>query len=326
MSLIKVSSAKNASHLAGDTSFFAKHETFHPRFGWIKKGYDAVAEKTEIFSLADSHIMLGLGKNMAAAIKYWCSAFKVIEPAQAADGGGKLLSGEYRTTEFGELLFDGESGWDPWLENPASLWLLHWNLLKAPSQATAWHVVFNEFAKTEFTADDLHTELARFRNKSGLSVADSSLHKDLLCILRMYATGGQNDEKAPKDFIGEESLACPFVELGLIQRTYDSRYYQFRLGSKPNLPPEIIVAAALDYVAKACAAGQRTISIANLLYSASCPGLVFKLTENALCAALEEVSRKNDKIFLTDSAGLVQFSFNGDPVELSRTILNDYYA
>lgn len=318
MSLTKVDSLNTANKIVGETAFFAKHETFHPRYGWLKKGFDAVAKRNDMFSLADSHILLGVGRNMASAIKYWCSAFKVISPVRTDEHRAV----GYYPTEFGKLLLTN-AGWDPWLENPASLWLLHWHLLKTPSRATAWHFVFNQSRKTEFTEQDLRSELARFCIQSNLSVADSSLHKDLLCILRMYA--GQNDDESPKNFAGDDSLACPFVELNLIQQTNDSRYYQFRHGAKANLPPEVIVAAALDYAAL-LAPGQKTISTSNLLYQPGSPGLIFKLTESALCAAIEEVSRKHDVITLTDSAGLVQLSFDGDPHLLTQMILNDYYA
>lgn len=318
MSSTKLRSLNNATPVAENTAFFAKHETFHPRFGWIKKGFDAVSEKPHIFSLADSHILLGVGKNMASAIKYWCSAFKAIDSVKT-DG---LRSVEYHPTEFGKFLL-ADAGWDPWLENPASLWLLHWHLLKMPCRATAWFFVFNQSRKTEFTEQDLFSELENFCNQSNINVADSSLHKDLLCILRMYA--GQSESESPKNSNGEESLVCPFVELGLIQQTNDSRYYQFRHGAKSNLPAEVIVAAVLDYVATTTP-GQKTVSTSNLLFQPGSPGLIFKLTESALCAAIEEVNRINKRITLTDSAGLVQVSFDGDPVKLMKTILDNYYA
>jgi hypothetical protein len=139
----------------------------------------------------------------------------------------------------------------------------------------------------------------------------------------MYA--GHTSSELLKNSASEESLACPFVELGLIQQTNDSKYYQFRQGAKANLPAEVIVVAALDYAAT-IAPEQRTISTSNLLYQIGSPGLIFKLTESALCAAVEEVSHKNTNISLTDSAGLVQLAFNDEPFSLIQMILNNYYA
>jgi hypothetical protein len=293
---------------------FARHETFHPRFGWVKKGFEAVAEDAEIFLREDSHIRLGVGKNMANSIRYWCSAFKVIEPLQV---NGSRSRGS-QASQFGErLLSDG--GWDPYLEDTASLWLLHWNLLKSPCQATAWRFVFDEFRKTEFTSEDLLRELATFRDGLGIKASDSSLSKDLSCILRMYV------EQPQKKQVTEETLDCPFVELGLIQRAGDSRHYGFRVGAKSNLSSAVIVAAALEYVA-ASDSGQRTISIASLTYGSGSPGLAFKLTESAICHAIEEIRNRPGGVSLTDSAGLVQMSFQDDPLRLSQRILKQYYT
>ena len=53
---------------------FARHETFHPRFGWLKKGYDAAVKNNNIFLEEDAAVTLGVGKNMVRSIRYWCSA------------------------------------------------------------------------------------------------------------------------------------------------------------------------------------------------------------------------------------------------------------
>lgn len=94
-------------------SVFARHETFHPRFGWLKKGFDAAKKNSEIFLQEDATVHLGVGKNMVRSIRYWCNTFKVLEGDKPSEFGSKLLD---------------DRGWDPFCENPASLWLLHWNL------------------------------------------------------------------------------------------------------------------------------------------------------------------------------------------------------
>lgn len=292
---------------------FARHETFHPRFGWIKKGFDAVVEDNEVFLSTHAHIRLGVGKNMAAAIRYWCSACNVIEPLPSDD----TRTRGNRPSQFGVLLL-GERGWDTYLEDPASLWLLHWNLLKSPCQATAWWFAFDEFRKADFTRDDLLQGLVAYRDKLGLRVQDSSLEKDVSCLLRMYI------EQPQKKAITEETLDCPFVELGLIQRAGDAQHYTFRIGSKANLPGAVIVAAALEFVASSDG-GQRTVSLTSLTYGQGSPGLAFKLTESAICQAIEEISLKPGGVALTDTAGLVQMSFQEEPLRLAHRILKHYY-
>jgi hypothetical protein len=294
--------------------FFARHETFHPRFGWIKKGYDAVDEDHEVFLSEDSHIRLGVGKNMSQSIRYWCSAFKVIDAIQVGDSRARVNT----PSDFGRRLLADE-GWDPWLEDPASLWLLHWHLLKTPCHATAWFFVFNEFHNAEFSSEDIFSELRRYRDGLGLKISDSSLEKDVSCILRMYV------EQPRKRHAGEETLDCPFVDLGLVQRSGDSRHYTFRVGAKSNLPPAVVVASALEYVA-AADPSQRTVSISKLAYGSGSPGLAFKLTESAVCQAVEEIGKKGGGVALTDSAGLMQMSFGERPDKLALKILKRYYA
>lgn len=291
---------------------FARHETFHPRFGWLKKGFDAVVRDPEIFGREDAHIQLGVGKNMGLSIRYWCTAFKLIEVGES-DGRRGLSA----PTEFGIRLI-GEGGWDQYLEDIASLWLLHWNLLKSPCQATAWRFIFDEFRKADFMRDDLLRELAAYRDKLGLRVQDSSLDKDVTCLLRMYV------EQPQKKAITEETLDCPFVELGLIQQAGDARHYAFRIGAKANLPAAVIVAAALEFVASSDA-GQHTVSLASLTYGQSSPGLAFKLTESAICQAIEDISLKPGGVALSDTAGLVQMSFQEEPLRLAQRILKHYY-
>lgn len=314
MSNVRVSSRSVAIKEENRANYsFARHETFHPRFGWIKKGFDAVAERSDVFLSEDANIRLGVGKNMAASIRHWCSAFKVIEPLPPGDGRAR----GHRPTQFGELLL-AENGWDTYLEDAASLWLLHWNLLKAPCQATAWRFIFDEFRKADFTRDDLLRELAAYRDKLGLKIQDSSLEKDVTCLLRMYV------EQPQRKQVTEETLDCPFVELGLIQRAGDAQHYAFRVGAKANLPAAVIVAAALEFVASGDQ-GQRTVSIASLTYGQGSPGLAFKLTESAICQAIEDVGRKPGSIMLTDTAGLVQMSFQDEPLRLAQRILNHHY-
>jgi len=316
MNNFSAAGSKTARTEDGNVKYaFARHETFHPRFGWIKKGLDAVAANPGIFLQEDAHITLGVGKNMAQAIRYWCAAFKVIEQERAANGGNR----GYIASRFGGLLLAEDDGWDQFLENPASLWLLHWNLLKMPCLATAWRFVFNEFRQADFSGDDLMRELTTYRDGLGIKVSDSSLNKDLTCLLRMYV------EQPQKKQITEETLDCPFVELGLIQRAGDTKHYAFRIGTKSNLPAEVVVVAALEYVA-ALAPGQKTVSIANLTYGDGSPGLAFKLTESALCQAIEEVSNKPGGVSLTDSAGLVQMSFQDAPEKLALKLLKYYYS
>jgi hypothetical protein len=292
---------------------FARHETFHPRFGWLKKGFDKAYEDNAVFSKESAPVVLGVGKNMAKAIRYWCIAFKVVEETK---DNGKYV---HKPTNFAEKLL-GAGRWDPFLENPSSLWLLHWNLFKAPCYAPAWYFTFNELNKIDFSADDLLFSLREYRNKQFPSrkIRDSSLNKDVNCLLRMYV-----ERTGPKK-LKEDSLDCPFTDLGIINAYTDSKRFTFNFGYKPTLPPEIIVSACLEFAAS-FQDDVRTISISRLLYDVGSPGQAFKLTESSLSDAIETISMKAKDIYLTDTAGMIQFAYDSDPSDISEIILDGYY-
>jgi Protein of unknown function (DUF4007) len=282
---------------------FARHETFHPRFGWLKKGFDAVYGDPNIFLAEDAHIQLGVGKNMAKSIRYWCKAFKLTD-----DNG---------VTEFGQKLLS-EDGFDPYLEDSASLWLLHWQLLKPPCLATAWYFAFFLFRKNEFKVDEsLLSDLKIYSEQTfGSRIAESSLQKDATCLVRMYLS--QKD----KDSFNEDNLDCPFAELGLINKVGSNLV--FNIGQKPSLPPEIIVAACLDF-SNFVSPSTQTISLNRLLYEVGSPGMAFKITASVLCDAIEQVGRLCKAISLADTAGVTQISFTQEALELKQLLLNRYY-
>jgi hypothetical protein len=292
---------------------FARHETFHPRFGWLKKGFDKANNDNSVFSKESAPVVLGVGKNMIKAIRYWCIVFKVVDEVK---DNGKLV---HKPSVFGEKLLR-EGGWDPFLENPSSLWLLHWNLFKAPCYAPTWYFTFNELNKIDFSADDLLFSLKEYRDRRfpGKKILDSSLNKDVNCLLRMYV------EKTGQKYLKEDSLNCPFTDLEIINAYSDSKRFTFNFGNKPTLPPEIIVSACLDF-AVSFQDDARTISISRLLYDAGSPGQTFKLNESSLNDAIETVSKKAKDIYLTDTAGMIQFAYDSDPSQISERILNGYY-
>lgn len=302
---------QTAAPITGPT--FARHESFHPRFGWLKKGFDKASIDSSLFLREDAAVILGVGKNMVRAIRYWCNAFKVLD--ESNDSKARVTT----ATQFGSKLLEAD-GWDPFLETDGALWLLHWYLLSSPCQATTWEFVFSKLRQTEFTADDLLSHLTDYVKTlyASTSVAESSLKNDISCLLRMY---GQASEKVEAN---EETIVCPFVSLGLIEHIPNSKIYAFRIGAKPTLPPEIVVAACLQY-AHQTRLGQKSINLSHLLYDHLSPGQCFKLTESSLYSALEAVAIKNIGVLLSDTAGIAQLQFQDEPQLLAERLLDRYF-
>ena len=67
-------------------------------------------------------------------------------------------------SEFGQFLLSA-SGRDPYLEDPATLWLLHWQLLSHPTKCSTWKWAFSAMPSNESTrgtlVDGLVDELAQ---------------------------------------------------------------------------------------------------------------------------------------------------------------------
>ena len=294
---------------------FSRHETFHPRFGWIKKGFDRTCQDRKVFMEDNATTMLGVGKNMVHSIRYWCTAFKVLEEIQEKGGRAR----ELRPTLFGTKLL-ADNGWDPYLEDPGSLWLLHWYLLKPSCAAATWYFTFACFQRAEFSFESLFLALKDYAQSQfpKSNIADSSLQKDISCLTHMYVP-----LKGRANAI-EEMLDSPFATLGLLQPESDGKHFSFHTGYKSTLPPEIIVAACLEF-AGIVGKGEKTISISRLLYEEGSPGSLFKLTESVLCSAIEQIAQKDRCVSLSDSSGLIQMVFTDTPAILAESILDHYY-
>lgn len=73
--------ATDGSGYAAPRYGFSGHQTFPFRYSWLPKGVQAVGEDPEVFSRPDAFVRLGVGKNMAASIRFWCEALGLIRMA-----------------------------------------------------------------------------------------------------------------------------------------------------------------------------------------------------------------------------------------------------
>ena len=295
---------------------FARHETFHPRYGWFRKAYEAVGRHARMFTRDDAPIELGVGKNMVRAIRFWGTAAKLIEESPGSRRG---RSAAMVQTDLGCRLF-GEHGWDPYMEDPATLWLLHWLLLAPPCHLPVWWLAFNEFHAVEFADDQLeqvigaHLEATEWRTPH-----PSSLRKDVRALLRTYTPAARTARTAIDDI-----LDCPLRELRLIGRSEATDRYRFATGPKPSLPSAVVTFAALHHVER-IAPGARTVTVSHLVQESGGPGKAFKLTESQLREAIRSVAVKSANIELADVAGVPQLSWHGSPGETALAIMDDYY-
>jgi hypothetical protein len=292
---------------------FARHETFHPRYGWVKKAHDAAAADAGMFNRDDAVVRLGVGKNMVRAIRFWGLAFKAL--TDVAQSGSRTHLTVPST--FGHVLFS-ENGWDPYCELPGTLWLLHWSLLAPPCAVPVWWLALNEFSAIEFTAEELE-QFVLDCTRDWEAPHPSSIKKDVLCFLRMYAMG----QAVRATF--DDLVDCPFRELSLLRQSPTrSGAFRFLIGAKPALPPAIAAFACLDFVARTDSSAN-VVSVNRLVSEHGSPGRVFKLTEAELSRLLEQAAMVSPEIELTSAAGVPQIAFDDDPSGAATDVLRDHY-
>ncbi len=295
-----------------NSGFFARHETFCPRYGWLKKGFDGVLNDSDIFDAQDAIEKLGVGKNMVRAIRFWGVAFKIIEPDQ--ESGQQRLSGPMRATRFGERLLSDKNGWDPFLEDPGTLWLLHWKLFVPPIAATAWSYAINLGV---FSLKDLEQSLIDCKKMipETARYSDSSLEKDASCFTRMYA---------PPKKRTLEDVECPFTQLGLLLSGEKTQMFRFDTDIKPSLPNMIFLTACLDY-ARHSQSDLKTLGLNKIVYHMNSPGAVFKLSETDVGHRLEHAAENLDGVLFTESYGNRQLQFEQEPENLYWEVLTHYF-
>ena len=298
--------------------FFARHETFHPRYGWFRKAYAQVAQDPRAFFGNDAPVRIGVGKNMVRAIRFWGLAAKLIEEDPNSPNRRAL---DLRTTDLGDSLF-GKEGWDEYMEDPGTLWLLHWLLLAPPCHLPIWWIAFNSFHAVEFSDDQLESAVETQLDL----VADwrkphpSSRKKDVGALLRTYAPLEKTKRIAIDDL-----LDCPLRELDLIGRGPDPGRYRFALGTKTALPSEVLAYAVLDYIERTDTSGS-TVTLDRLTTEPGAPGCAFMLNESEMLAGLEPAVHRITGLEVVSVTGGVQLAWSADPRVLAREALDQYYG
>ena len=295
---------------------FSGHETFPFRYAWLKKGFDAASADGLAFSKDDAMTVLGVGKNMVRSIRHWCLAAGILEEIPVEKNSRTF---KVQPSDLGRAIFSDE-GWDPYLEDLGTLWLLHWQISSSFKRATTWFWAFSFFHEPEFSKEALVTSLLRWASASdSKQIAESSIRRDIDCFIRTYVPSRQSST-----LVLEDTLDCPFIELNLILETGDRHNYQFNRGLQSELPEGVLFFAILDYWSRMPGTA-KTLSLRDLCYQPGSPGRLFQLDEDSLAARLEGLSEwTKGKIVFDDNTGLKQLYRHGEVKPFS--ILKDHYS
>ncbi len=294
---------------------FTGHETFVVRTFWPKKGYDFI-KKEGNFSNDDTVVDLGVGKNMVASINYWMKALGLYDDEKK------------RLTDFADWIF-ADDGYDPFLEDLGTLWLLHYYLVKT-NYASIYNLIFNELRKERAVFNK--SQLKAFIKRKYLELEDNSINlntvdKDISVFTRLY--GRVDYQNMTKDF--EDEINSLMIELELISSTIEDEikegtnkrekveWFHLHGENRNTLPPAILLYTILDNFPDA-----RNIAINRLAIEPNSPGLVFLLSRDGLYKKIKEIESLYSGIILSETAGnLVLVLPEGFKKE---EILKDYYA
>lgn len=254
---------------------FSGHETFPLRYSWLPKAIRLAAKHPDLFGREDAVVLLGVGKNMVSSIRHWAETLRLLG---ARPNGGVIV------TPLGKALL-GKKGWDPYLEDPGTLWLLHWLLVSRKDRASTWYLTFTQYGGDLFRAGDLQAWLGRQLPANHKKVSPATLKRDVDVFIRTYVPSS-SQRRGP---VAEDTFDSPLTELALIQE-FESGVFRFVRGSRPQLPDEVLAFAIHEHWTR-IAASQKTIKFESLLFRPGSPGASFKFSESAFAERLENLPR-----------------------------------
>ena len=257
---------------------FAKHESFHIRDGWLRKGLEALQRDPGIFLNSEAPTILGLGKNMVRSLRFWMVATGLAEEIRE---GRRTIQ---RLTPFGEIVYEH----DRYLEEDATLWLVHYYLASNPREASTWYWFFNHFDRATFSKTEFVDALALWvrenADRTGVhkpQIARRSLERDFECLVKTYLPSGR--DRSPED-----TIECPLANLELLRIETGGRDPVYRL-LKPDvdrIDPLVLLYAMKGWLDRAGRGDQPELNFVEALREPGSAGRVFNLDASGLSTLL----------------------------------------
>ena len=306
---------------------FTGHDTFPLRYGWMYKAvnsliYKGNSEKGRDEQVHEAIVTLGVGRNMVNAIRYWAEMSGVLEAPLESKTRGTLT-----VSTLGHFIFSMDSAAgcvDPYLENIASVWLLHYRLNANNDHLTSYRYFFNysnfqSFEKKKLIDEVMSSCIALTGVEPG---RESTIKRDVDCFLHTYIKKTQSQKTVNEDY-----FSSPLSELGLITES-SSGYYVSELTDRKSLSAEIFAYALCDFIKNETEdSGVNTIDFDSLLSKPGSPGRIFRLSEQGLSHKLDEASLLQDGLISwVDSLGLRQILVADEVKKRPEFYLEMYYG
>lgn len=277
---------------------FSGHESFPCKSLWLKKGYDFVVQEND-FNSQDAVIKLGVGKNMVASIRYWLRVFGIIDGDQPS--------------WLGNYLFNETNGKDKYLEDLATLWLLHFNLV-FNCEATLYQMLFCglQRERTFFEREQVITYVKLKMVEAGKTTLfnANTVKKDVGVLLQNYTL--------PRKAQSNEDFSTLLIDLDLIRQNAEGKGFYFNVNGKRKVTKEIFLYGLLRLKEQE---GDNTISFDTIQDKV---GLAFCLQDFETIEMLIQLSNEYNQYFAyNDVAGIKQVQFIKDLDY--KQVLDDYY-
>ncbi|MGR4041368.1 DUF4007 family protein [Pseudomonas sp. 910_21] len=278
---------------------FSGHESFVCRYGWLPKLHQAIVNNPlALKDEAQATITLGIGRNMVKSIQFWGEAFGIVSGRDSAG----LQSGP-----IGQLLLS-EEGWDPYLEQPESLWLLHW-WMSSHAEVAVWNLVFGSSAYSRFDRKTLIAGLEDLASGNNKKLAISTLEQHASIFLHSY----KREESA-----GDDTSWCPLQDLGLFEEvTADDGKTVYLVGRNAplGLSTRVFLFSLIDYFKRQNTA---SLSLSQIVHGEFSPGSVFRLDNFQVSGFIESIEK--------EFGGVVRFIDTADTQQiiLDKTLSPDW--
>lgn len=282
---------------------FSGHETFQCRHLWLKKGYDYI-KAGKSFASADAVVDLGVGKNMVTSIRYWMRSFDLLE------------DNDSKPNEFADYLL-GEKGKDPYLEDDASLWLLHHRLVRK-GYATSYSLIFNELRKEriEFSKGSFAKFMQlKAETDKNFVFNKNTIESDFEVFVKLYLgtdTAGKDKEEIVSGILSELNL------IRALDRGKSETLFHVELNEKEQLPNEVLLFSLLDDLDVGM-----SVSLDALERGYNSIGSIFAINRSGLVNKIEALCKDFPFLVYKDDAGIRELQFKSKPNPYQ--ILDRYY-
>ena len=296
------------------TEYHAKHGgttiNFKPysAFGYrsLLLGFHNVSEKHNFFSRSDCDIMLGCSRAKVEATQHYLEGFGLIRPATLFETLPETQTCKQKDnlvpTLFGNYLLNRESGRDPYLESPDSLYLLHYRIATS-LMGLAFYYVFNCFVPQSqyFSRDEATDNFERWlAERTEKPPAKSTIRQQINTVLRTYAADTADMEI-------DDWADLLFIDLNLIKRIGNvdgvknegpkaERFYFNYDADKADLGLSVeVFGYALLSFWNTYAPHSASLDLKTILWETGSPLPVFKLSENRFMEYITKLEDLTEK-------------------------------